>query len=77
MQESNDPGQNDADEKVADDTLQGLKEMGAFGLQVCNLHFITAMPIYMYMYIHLSMYKLISNVHTMQHTSVNYYTLKV
>lgn len=35
FQECNDPAKNDADEKVADDTLEGLKEMGAFGLQVC------------------------------------------
>ena len=29
-----DPAANDALEKIEDDTLQGLKEMGAFGLQV-------------------------------------------
>lgn len=33
-QEVNDPAANDALEKIEDDTLQGLKEMGAFGLQV-------------------------------------------
>lgn len=33
-QEVNDPAKNDALEKVEDDTLQGLKELGAFGLQV-------------------------------------------
>lgn len=30
----NDPAKNDSLEKVEDDTLQGLKELGAFGLQV-------------------------------------------
>lgn len=30
----NDPAKNDALEKVEDHTMQGLKEMGAFGLQV-------------------------------------------
>lgn len=30
----NDAAKNDALEKVEDDTMQGLKEMGAFGLQV-------------------------------------------
>lgn len=34
FQECNDPAKNDAEEKVAEDTMQGLKEMGAFGLQV-------------------------------------------
>ena len=34
VQESNDALKNDEMEKVADDTTQGLKEMGAFGLQV-------------------------------------------
>lgn len=33
-QEVNDPAKNDALEKVEDHTMQGLKEMGAFGLQV-------------------------------------------
>lgn len=33
-QEVNDPAKNDALEKVEDNTMQGLKEMGAFGLQV-------------------------------------------
>lgn len=30
----NDPAKNDSLEKVEEDTLQGLKELGAFGLQV-------------------------------------------
>ncbi|KAK0133075.1 Very long-chain specific acyl-CoA dehydrogenase, mitochondrial [Merluccius polli] len=34
FEEVNDPAKNDALEKVEDDTMQGLKEMGAFGLQV-------------------------------------------
>jgi alkylation response protein AidB-like acyl-CoA dehydrogenase len=34
FEESNDPAKNDTMEKVADETMQGLKEMGAFGLQV-------------------------------------------
>ncbi|KAJ7354994.1 hypothetical protein OS493_028657 [Desmophyllum pertusum] len=34
FEECNDPAKNDEIEKVADDTLEGLKEMGAFGLQV-------------------------------------------
>jgi len=34
--ECNDPAKNDAEEKVADDTMEGLKAMGAFGLQVLN-----------------------------------------
>ncbi|EDL12521.1 acyl-Coenzyme A dehydrogenase, very long chain, isoform CRA_a [Mus musculus] len=34
FEEVNDPAKNDALEKVEDDTLQGLKELGAFGLQV-------------------------------------------
>ena len=34
MQEQNDPMKNDELEKVEDSTLAGLKEMGAFGLQV-------------------------------------------
>lgn len=33
-QEVNDPAKNDALEKVEDHTMEGLKEMGAFGLQV-------------------------------------------
>lgn len=33
-QEVNDPAKNDALEKVEDHTMQGLREMGAFGLQV-------------------------------------------
>lgn len=34
MQEVNDPAKNDDLEKVEDHTMEGLKEMGAFGLQV-------------------------------------------
>ncbi|XP_021031058.1 very long-chain specific acyl-CoA dehydrogenase, mitochondrial [Mus caroli] len=34
FEEVNDPAKNDALEKVEDHTLQGLKELGAFGLQV-------------------------------------------
>lgn len=34
FQEANDPLKNDENEKVADDTMKGLKELGAFGLQV-------------------------------------------
>ncbi|XP_034363503.1 very long-chain specific acyl-CoA dehydrogenase, mitochondrial [Arvicanthis niloticus] len=34
FEEVNDPAKNDSLEKVEDDTLQGLKELGAFGLQV-------------------------------------------
>ncbi|CAG7838395.1 unnamed protein product [Allacma fusca] len=34
FEESNDPAKNDTEEKIPDDTLQGLKELGAFGLQV-------------------------------------------
>ncbi|KAM6909526.1 very long-chain specific acyl-CoA dehydrogenase, mitochondrial [Xenentodon cancila] len=34
FEEVNDPAQNDALEKVEDHTMEGLKEMGAFGLQV-------------------------------------------
>lgn len=34
MQEVNDPAINDQLEKVEDKTMEGLKEMGAFGLQV-------------------------------------------
>lgn len=34
FEEVNDPMQNDADGKVPDDVLQGLKDLGAFGLQV-------------------------------------------
>lgn len=38
FQEVNDPAKNDALEKVEDHTLEGLKELGAFGLQVpCEL----------------------------------------
>lgn len=33
-QEVNDAAKNDSLEKVEDHTMQGLKEMGAFGLQV-------------------------------------------
>lgn len=33
-QEVNDAGKNDADEKVSDEVMEGMKEMGAFGLQV-------------------------------------------
>ena len=68
LQECNDPAKNDADEKVADDTLQGLKDMGAFGLQVW-LHFITVLPIYMYMRVLEVQYIVQTdhvNVHTMQ-----------
>lgn len=34
VQDVNDPAKNDALEKVEDHTMEGLKEMGAFGLQV-------------------------------------------
>lgn len=34
LQEVNDPAKNDTLEKVEETTLQGLKELGAFGLQV-------------------------------------------
>ncbi|KAG8240081.1 hypothetical protein J437_LFUL019658, partial [Ladona fulva] len=34
FQESNDPAKNDANETVDEQTLQGLREMGAFGMQV-------------------------------------------
>ncbi|XP_058971850.2 very long-chain specific acyl-CoA dehydrogenase, mitochondrial-like [Pocillopora verrucosa] len=34
FEESNDPAKNDEIEKVADDTFEGLREMGAFGLQI-------------------------------------------
>lgn len=34
LQEVNDPAKNDTLEKVEDHTMEGLKEMGAFGLQV-------------------------------------------
>lgn len=34
LQEKNDPLKNDALEKVDEASLQGLREMGAFGLQV-------------------------------------------
>jgi len=34
FEECNDPAKNDANERVAEDTMKGLKEMGAFGLQV-------------------------------------------
>lgn len=34
LQEVNDPMKNDTLEKVEDHTMEGLKEMGAFGLQV-------------------------------------------
>lgn len=34
MEEKNDATKNDALEKIPDDVIQGLKEMGAFGLQV-------------------------------------------
>lgn len=34
FEEVNDPAKNDALEKVEDNTMEGLKEMGAFGLQV-------------------------------------------
>ncbi|EDM04962.1 acyl-Coenzyme A dehydrogenase, very long chain, isoform CRA_a [Rattus norvegicus] len=34
FEEVNDPAKNDSLEKVEEDTLQGLKELGAFGLQV-------------------------------------------
>lgn len=39
-QECNDPVKNEDAEKVMDSTLEGLKEMGAFGLQVWKLYFI-------------------------------------
>ena len=34
----NDAGKNDSLEKVEDHTMQGLREMGAFGLQVPQDH---------------------------------------
>lgn len=34
MQEVNDPAKNDQLEKVEDQTMEGLKDMGTFGLQV-------------------------------------------
>ena len=34
LQEVNDPAKNDELERIEDHTLQGLKELGAFGLQV-------------------------------------------
>lgn len=34
FEEVNNPAKNDAEEKVAEDSLKGLWEMGAFGLQV-------------------------------------------
>lgn len=34
--EVNNPAKNDEMESVSDDVMQGLKEMGAFGLQVCD-----------------------------------------
>lgn len=37
FEEQNDPAKNDEAAKVADSTMQGLKEMGAFGLQVIKL----------------------------------------
>ncbi|MEQ2160140.1 hypothetical protein GOODEAATRI_030438, partial [Goodea atripinnis] len=37
LQEVNDPAKNDALEKVEDHTMEGLKEMGAFGLQYARL----------------------------------------
>ena len=39
QQDANDPLKNDEIEKVADETMQGLKELGAFGLQVSNFSF--------------------------------------
>ena len=36
FEEKNDSQKNDAIEKVPDDIMQGLKELGAFGLQVPN-----------------------------------------
>lgn len=36
FQEVNDPAKNDALEKVEDATWEGMKEMGAMGLQVCK-----------------------------------------
>ncbi|XP_046853209.1 very long-chain specific acyl-CoA dehydrogenase, mitochondrial-like [Xenia sp. Carnegie-2017] len=38
FQECNDAAKNDAIEKVDDETMKGLKEMGAFGLQVSENH---------------------------------------
>lgn len=38
MEEVNDPLKNDAMEKIDDATLEGLKELGAFGLQVPESH---------------------------------------
>ena len=40
-QECNDPAKNDTVEKVDDETMEGLKAMGAFGLQV-NIYKILA-----------------------------------
>ena len=40
-QERNDPAKNDTVEKVDDETMEGLKAMGAFGLQV-NIYKILA-----------------------------------
>ena len=34
MQECNDAGKNDSSETLDEETMAGLKEMGAFGLQV-------------------------------------------
>ena len=34
FEEQNDAARNDAESQIPDDTLQGLKELGAFGLQV-------------------------------------------
>ena len=34
VKECNDPARNDADEKIDEETLKGMKEMGLFGLQV-------------------------------------------
>ena len=34
FEECNDPARNDAEERIPEETMQGLREMGAFGLQV-------------------------------------------
>jgi very long chain acyl-CoA dehydrogenase len=36
FKEMNDPAKNDEDAQIPESTLQGLKDMGAFGLQVSN-----------------------------------------
>ena len=55
MQEQNDPMKNDELEKVEDSTLAGLKEMGAFGLQV-NLGLQYNVPTQLYIGIQMQTY---------------------